>query len=92
MSFGLLAAVAIPRLILGGMWLIGERVERVFDNEWFWPVLGIVLFPWATIIYVVLWAEGEGVTSGQWAIVGVAAFADVVSWFAGAPERSHRYP
>jgi hypothetical protein len=92
MGAAFLAAILTPRLILGGMWYFGDRVETVFDNEWLWPVIGIVLFPWATIVYIVLWKAGEGITTGQWALVVVAGFADVVSWFAGAPKRRYRYP
>lgn len=92
MLLPLFLAITIPRLTLGAMWLFGERVENVFGEDRFWPVLGLALFPWATIMYVVLWAEGEGLTSGQWVLVGVAGFADAVSWFARVPQRQHRYP
>jgi hypothetical protein len=92
MGLPLLLAVLVPRLSLGAIWLFGDRVQVVFGDTWFWPVLGLALFPWATIMYVVLWADGEGVASGEWALVGVAAFADVLTWFARMPQRQHRYP
>lgn len=92
MTLPLLAAVVTPRALLGAMWLFGERVQSVFDGEWLVPAVGLALFPWATIMYVVAYNEGEGMTSGKWILVGLAAFADVVTWFARMPQRQHRYP
>jgi hypothetical protein len=92
MTLPLFAALAVPRLILGGMWLLGDRVQEVFGDNWYWPAVGLALFPWATIMYVVAYLDGEGMTSGKWILVGLAAFADVVTWFARLPERQHRYP
>jgi hypothetical protein len=85
-------ALLTPRLALGAMWLFGDRVQNVFEDDWYLPAAGLALFPWATLMYVVSWHEGEGLTSGKWILVGLAAFADVVTWFARAPQRQHRYP
>jgi hypothetical protein len=92
MSHLLVAALLVPRLLLGGMWLFGDKVTTVFGDNLWWPVLGLTLFPWATMMYVVAFLEGEGMTSGKWILVGLAAFADVVTWFARLPQRQHRYP
>jgi hypothetical protein len=74
------------------MWLLGDRVEAVFGDNVIWPAVGVALFPWATIMYVVSYLPGEGLTNGKWILVGLAAFADVVTWFARLPQRQHRYP
>jgi hypothetical protein len=92
MTLPLLGALVIPRVILGAMWLFGGRVQEVFDDHWLWPAVGIALFPCATIMYVVAYLDGEGLTSGKWVLVGLAAFADVITWFMRLPERQHRYP
>jgi hypothetical protein len=44
------------------------------------------------MMYVVSYLDGEGLTSGKWILVGLAAFADVITWFARLPQRQHRYP
>jgi hypothetical protein len=88
----LVAALLVPRLLLAGMWLLGDRVEAVFGDNVIWPAVGVALFPWATIMYVVSYLPGEGLTSGKWILVGLAAFADVATWFARLPQRQHRYP
>jgi hypothetical protein len=92
MTPALLAAIVVPRAILGAMWVFGDRVQSVFDGEWLIPAVGLALFPWATIMYVVSYLEGEGLTSGKWVLVGLAAFVDVITWFVRLPERQHRYP
>ena len=92
MTLPLLAAVAVPRVILGAMWLFGERVQNVFEGQWLIPAVGLALFPWATIMYVVAYLDGQGMTTGKWLLVGLAAFADVITWFARLPQRQHRYP
>ncbi len=92
MTPALLAAIVTPRVLFGAMWVFGDRVQSVFDGEWLIPAVGLALFPWATMMYVVAYLEGEGLTSGKWILVGLAAFVDVITWFARLPERQHRYP
>jgi hypothetical protein len=85
MTLPLLAAIITPRLLLGAMWLFGDRVQSVFEDKVLVPAVGLALFPWATIMYVVAWVDGQGLTSGKWILVGLAAFADVITWFARMP-------
>jgi hypothetical protein len=92
MRLPLLAVFLAPRVLLGGMWYFGDRIQNVFDDNLYLPAVGLALFPWATIMYVVAYLEGEGLTSGKWVLVGLAAVADLISWFARLPERQHRYP
>ncbi len=73
-----LLALFAPRLALGLMWIFGDRVDRAFDTV-LWPILGIIFFPWATIMYVLLWDPVGGVTGGEWFIVAVAAVVDIAS-------------
>lgn len=92
MTLPLLVAIITPRIALGAMWLFGDRVQAVFDGRWLVPAVGLALFPWATIMYVVAYLDGQGMTTGKWILVGLAAFADVITWFARLPQRQHRYP
>jgi hypothetical protein len=92
MRLPLLAVLLVPRLIFGAMWYFGDKVQTVFDDNMWIPAVGLALFPWGSIMYVVAYLEGEGLTSGKWILVGLAVFADIISWFARLPERQHRYP
>jgi hypothetical protein len=68
-----------PRLGLFIIWVARPRmVDAAFDT-WIWPLLGIIFFPFATLIYVVLY-HGGGLTGWEWFWVGVAALFDVAHW------------
>lgn len=92
MRLPVIVILLVPRLLFAAMWYFGDKVETVFEDTLWVPATGLALFPWATSMYVVAWNEGEGLTAGKWILVGLAAFADVISWFARLPERQHRYP
>jgi hypothetical protein len=85
-----LLALFAPRLVLGLMWIFGDRVDRAFDTV-LWPILGILFFPWATIMYVLLWDPATGVSGGEWFIVGVAAVVDIASMGARLAKSSRAY-
>jgi len=76
-----LMALFAPRLVLGLMWIFGERVDLAFDT-FLWPLLGLIFLPWTTIMYVLLWSPGVGVEGSEWIIVGIAAAVDIASWSA----------
>ena len=69
-----------PRVVFALMWFTSDRVDPVFGTV-LWPILGLIFLPWASILYVLLWTQGEGVTGYEWVIVGVAAAVDVISWW-----------
>jgi hypothetical protein len=55
-----------PRFALFLWWIFGEKVERAFDT-WYWPLLGLIFFPWTTLMYVIAWAPGG--VSGFWDVL-----------------------
>ena len=79
-----------PRL--GGLlwWLFyPERWDRAFDN-FIWPVLGLLLLPWTTIMFVAVAPTGT-VADWDWMWLGLAFFADVVSLGSGGVGGRSRY-
>jgi len=48
--FFILFAVFGPRFAIVAMWLFGNRVDAAFGS-WVWPLLGLLFFPWTTLIY-----------------------------------------
>jgi hypothetical protein len=74
-----LLGLVAPRVGLGYVWIFTDRVDRAFA-EILWPILGILLLPWGTIMYVLLWSATSGVADFEWVLVGVAAAVDVLSW------------
>ena len=83
--FALFAAVA-PRVVLFIVWVARPKmVDAAFDT-WIWPLLGIIFFPFATLIYVILWTSG-GLSSADWAWVALAALVDLTHWGSGYSQR-----
>jgi hypothetical protein len=84
--FALLGGL-FPRLALLILWIARPaRVDAAFDG-WLLPVLGIIFLPFATLIYVLLYTPGRGVTGWDWFWVVLAAILDIGHWGASARQR-----
>ena len=71
-----LMAAMFPRTVLFIFWLARpDRVDEVFST-WFWPLLGIIFLPLATLLYAVLWTVG-GLSGWAWFWVAIAAILDL---------------
>jgi hypothetical protein len=67
------------------------RWEAAFST-FVWPLLGFLFFPWTTLMYVTV--APAGVTGLDWLWLGIAFFADIVSYTGGAygnRDRIRRY-
>jgi hypothetical protein len=74
--FAIMAGL-FPRLILLVYWVVRpERVDAIFTS-FIWPLLGLIFLPLATLMYVLLWVPGRGVTSWDWGWVALAALLDI---------------
>ena len=61
--FAIFAGV-FPRLAVLILWIARpERVDAAFST-FIWPLLGIVFLPFATLIYLLLYTPGRGLTGG----------------------------
>jgi hypothetical protein len=80
-------AGAFPRFMFLVYWIVRpEKVDAAFSS-FIWPVLGIVFLPFATLMYVLLYLPGRGVTSWDWWWVGLAALFDLAHLAGGAGQR-----
>jgi len=84
--FFLLFAALGPRFAIIAMWLFGDRVDAAFGSA-LWPLLGLLVAPWTTLMYLLAWSPVGGVTGGEWVIVGFGAALDVAT-YAAKPARS----
>jgi hypothetical protein len=76
-----------PRLGLFIVWLARPRlVDAAFDT-WLVPLLGIIFLPFATLIYVILYTPGVGLTGWEWFWVVFAGFLDLLHWGASFTQR-----
>ena len=85
--FAILAGI-FPRLALFILWVARPaRVDAAFDT-FLLPLLGIMFLPFATLIYVLLYTPGRGLTGLDWLWVAVAGLFDLAHWAAGASQRN----
>lgn len=87
--FAILLGSAFPRLTLILIWLFSDIIRRAFDGEWVLPLLGILLLPYTTLAYVlVFWFTNyQPVTGFGWAFVILGLFFDLGSYAAAGQNR-----
>lgn len=68
-----------PRIALLVWWIFGDRVELAFDS-WVWPLLGLLLLPWTTLAYLLVWSPVVGVDGAEWIVVALGVLVDIVSY------------
>ena len=79
--FVLLLVALGPRFAIIAMWLFGDRVDLAFDS-WLWPLLGLLVAPWTTLMYLLTWSAVGGVSGGDWILVGLGVVLDVATYAA----------
>ncbi len=83
--FALFAGI-FPRLALFIIWIARPKmVDAAFDS-WIWPLLGLIFFPFATLMYVILWTA-NGLSGWDWFWVVLAGLLDVGHWGASWTQR-----
>ena len=79
----LLFAALGPRFAIVAMWLFGNRVDLAFDS-WLWPLAGLLVAPWTTLMYLLMWSAVGGVSGAEWIVVGLGVVLDLAT-YAGRP-------
>lgn len=85
----LLAGFA-PRIALALVWIFTDLVDRAFAG-FIIPLLGLILFPYATLFYVLAWSPVGGVRGWGWFFVILGFIFDLGHWAGGARNRMQRY-
>lgn len=81
-------AVAFPRLGTILIWLARPNmISAAFKGSWFWPLLGIVFLPFTTLMYVILWPPGTGLTGLDWFWLAMAVVVDLMHYASMATRR-----
>lgn len=76
LAFGLSVA---PRLFLILAWFFSERWARVWQGEFLIPLLGIILLPYTTIMYMLTWSP-NGIEGWDWLWIGMGLLLDFWKW------------
>jgi len=81
----LLAGFA-PRVVLVLVWIFSDLVDRAF-NGFLLPLLGLILFPYATLFYVLAYNPVTHLSGWGWVFVIVGFVFDLGHWAGGAANR-----
>jgi hypothetical protein len=84
--FALLAGM-FPRLALFIVWVAKPALVAAAFSTWLVPLLGIIFLPFATLIYVILYTPGLGLTALEWFWVILAALFDIAHLTASIARR-----
>jgi hypothetical protein len=80
------------RLALLVVWITTPLVSRAFHEGWILPLLGILFLPLTTLVYVLVYALGNGVTGWAWLWVVGAFLLDLASHGSGVRANRSRIP
>lgn len=82
----LLTAIS-PRLVIFLFWLARPvQFDAAFGGP-ILPLVGIVLLPFTTLIYVLVYTPGVGLAGSDWIWVGLAFVADIAHTAAVATDK-----
>jgi hypothetical protein len=76
-----------PRLALLIVWIARPALVGAAFNTFLWPLLGIIFLPFTTLIYVIVYTPGAGLTGFDWFWVILAVLLDIGHWGAGYTQR-----
>ena len=75
-----------PRFAIIAMWLFGNRVDAAFGSA-LWPLLGLLVAPWTTLMYLLAWSPVGGVSGAEWILVALGVMLDIGT-YAAKPAQS----
>lgn len=73
------AIVVAPRVMLILAWIFSERWDVVWGGAWIMPLLGILLAPYTTIMYLLTWSPA-GIMGWDWMWIIMGVLLDVMKW------------
>ena len=77
-----------PRLALLALWIARPALVGAAFNTFLLPLVGIIFLPFATLIYVLFYTPGVGLTGWEWLWVILAVLLDIGHWGAGYTQRN----
>jgi hypothetical protein len=85
-----LFAAFAPRVVLVFLWIFTNLVDRAYSG-FLIPLLGLVLFPYATLFYVLAYNPVTGVSGWGWTFVVLGFLFDLGHWAGGGASGRRRY-
>jgi hypothetical protein len=84
--FALFAAF-VPRIAVFIVWIARPALVDAAFGTFIVPLLGIIFLPFTTLIYVLLYTPGIGITGPDWIWLGFAVALDIAHLAASAVDR-----
>src|SRR5688572_23390245 len=76
-----------PRLALLILWIARPALVDAAFNTFILPLLGIIFLPFTTLIYVIVYVPGVGLTGWGFIWVIIALLLDIGHWGVGYTQR-----
>ena len=86
----LVAGFLGPRLAAVLWWIVDPTRWDLAFSSWFLPVLGILLLPWTTLAYVLMWSAVGGVEGWEWIIVALGFALDIATYSSRAAKSRYQ--
>jgi hypothetical protein len=80
-----------PRLALLILWIARPALVAAAFHTFLLPLLGIIFLPFTTLIYVIVYIPGVGLTGWGFFWVILAALLDIGHWGASYTQRNQIY-
>jgi hypothetical protein len=84
--------LAGPRLLDALLWLFWPQFSLAFKSDFLVPLLGVLLLPWTTLMYVLVWQPATGVSGFGWFLLGIGFVGDIVSYTSSAYGNRDKVP
>ncbi len=90
--FAMFAGI-FPRLGTLFIWIARPKMfSLAFNGVWIWPILGIIFLPFTTLMYVILWSPGVGLSGWDFFWIVLAVVIDLGHWGNIAYQNRSRFP
>jgi len=88
-----MVAGMFPRIGTFILWLARPTLfSSAFNGGWVLPLLGIIFLPFTTLMYVILWSPGIGLTGWDILWLVLAVFLDISHWSSTAYNNRNQIP
>ncbi len=71
-------------------WIINPVLWRSAFSSVIWPILGLLILPWTTLMYMLVFPGG--IHGFEWVWIAIAVIADLASYGGGAYGNRNRIP
>ena len=88
-----LFAGAFPRIAVLFLWIARPTMfSEAFGGSWFLPLIGLLIAPFTTLMWAVLWSPVNGVAGWDWLWIILALLIDFASIGASGYTNRDRMP